>query len=466
VTATIDLVRPRILSAPPAVSSSGDEISDFAARFGLVLVPWQRLALRTAMAERADGRWAAGRVAIIVPRQNGKGTIIEARELGGLFLLGEKIITHTAHEFKTAQDAFRRIRTIIDGSDELSRRVKSIIKVPNPTIELMNGNRLTFVARSGGSGRGFAGDVVILDEAYDLTTDQMDALLPTLTTAQYLQVWYTSSAGKAHSEVLAKVRQQGLEGSPTLAYMEWSVEEPGPDDPPLDLEDRALLARANPGYPDLVTEEYLAVEAEGLTEAGRLRERFGIWDAALGQGLFDMDLWSGALLDVDSAAPGRVAWAVEVSQDHTWACIAAAGRRPDGAMHVQVLENHRGTAWIAGKVAELTREVWLSPNSPAGSLITPLKAAQVQVREVGTADYAKACGAFFDLYRERGLRHLGQPELTAAVSGARKRVSGDSWVFDRRLPDTDISPLTAATLAAWGIANMPTPGRGRVIALD
>jgi phage terminase large subunit-like protein len=118
VTATIDLVRPRILSAPPAVSSSGDEISDFAARFGLVLVPWQRLALRTAMAERADGRWAAGRVAIIVPRQNGKGTIIEARELGGLFLLGEKMITHTAHEFKTAQDAFRRIRTIIDGSDE------------------------------------------------------------------------------------------------------------------------------------------------------------------------------------------------------------------------------------------------------------------------------------------------------------------------------------------------------------
>jgi hypothetical protein len=205
--------QPRIWSFPPAVSSAGDEVSEFVAQFGLDLFPWQRLVLRTALGERADGRWAASEVGLTVPRQNGKGSVIEARELGGLFLLGERTITHTAHEFKTAVEAFRRIRTIIDGSDELTRRVKTIIKMPNPTIELTSGARLMFVARSGGSGRGFSGDVVILDEAYDLTQDQMDALVPTLTTAENPQIWYTSSAGKSHSEVLAKVRRRGVEGS-------------------------------------------------------------------------------------------------------------------------------------------------------------------------------------------------------------------------------------------------------------
>ena len=40
------------------------------------------------MRERADGNWSAFEVGVNVPRQNGKGGIIEARELAGLFLLG------------------------------------------------------------------------------------------------------------------------------------------------------------------------------------------------------------------------------------------------------------------------------------------------------------------------------------------------------------------------------------------
>ena len=59
--------------------------------------------------ERADGKWAAFETALIVPRQNGKGSILEARELAGLFLFGEQLILHSAHEFKTAQEAFRRV---------------------------------------------------------------------------------------------------------------------------------------------------------------------------------------------------------------------------------------------------------------------------------------------------------------------------------------------------------------------
>jgi hypothetical protein len=50
------------------------------------------------------------------PRQNGKGGIIEARELWGLFIGGEKLILHSAHEFKTAKEAMRRIEELLVSS--------------------------------------------------------------------------------------------------------------------------------------------------------------------------------------------------------------------------------------------------------------------------------------------------------------------------------------------------------------
>jgi hypothetical protein len=465
--------RPRVLTAPPSVSSAGDEISDYAERFGLDLFAWQRFVLRTAMGEREDGRWSAGAVGLVVPRQNGKGSVLEARELAGLFLLGETI-THTAHEFKTAMDAFRRLRSIIEASPELSRRV-SIIKAPNPTIEVkpeFGRGRLMFIARSGGSGRGFSGDLIILDEAYDLTQDEMDALLPTLTTSPNMQIWYTSSAGKAHSEVLARLRQRGMAGGSRLAYMEWSVAEPGPDDPPLDPDDRKLIAQANPSYPLFPDDDYLEVEAGELSLQGRLRERLGIFDPVLGVGMFDMDVWNGPkCLDKTSRIAGRVSLAVEVAQDQSWACIAAAGPREDGRIHVQVAEYRPGTDWIAEKVRELSpdgrRSVTLSPNTPAGGLIETLRKAGIKVNETAASDYPKACASFFTRYRENGLRHLGQPELDTSVRGAARRQSGDAWVFDRRSPDLDISPLAACALALHeAVAGPPkNAGKGRAIAL-
>src|SRR5690606_42159086 len=65
---------------------------------------WQRYVLEHSLGEREDGRWCAFEVAVVVPRQNGKNVIIEARELAGLFLWGEKVIIHSAHQVKTARD--------------------------------------------------------------------------------------------------------------------------------------------------------------------------------------------------------------------------------------------------------------------------------------------------------------------------------------------------------------------------
>ena len=92
--------RPRIGTWPKARSSAGTEAVELAASAGLILDDWQRFALECALGEDRDGRWAAFEVGLVVPRQNGKGSILEARELAGLFLFGEQLILHSAHEFK------------------------------------------------------------------------------------------------------------------------------------------------------------------------------------------------------------------------------------------------------------------------------------------------------------------------------------------------------------------------------
>ncbi|MFD4858941.1 hypothetical protein [Streptomyces atratus] len=164
---------PRILTVPKScLSSSGQEAVELAALAGLKLDPWQQFVLDKGLGERPDGQWSAFEVAVNVPRQNGKGGVIEARELAGLFLLGEKLILHSAHEFKTSIVAFRRIEQLIMGCPDLRKRVLRVRKTTGEeAIELVTGQVLRFLARSGGSGRGFTGDCNVLDEAVILGDD-------------------------------------------------------------------------------------------------------------------------------------------------------------------------------------------------------------------------------------------------------------------------------------------------------
>ena len=243
--------RPRLFSAPPSPLSEGVRVRRLAASAGLVLDDWQEYVLDQGLGRRDDGMWAAFEVALIVSRQNGKGSILEALELAALFLddFGARLILHSAHEFKTAAEAFLRIRALVSDNPVFERRVERIrTGAGSEAIELKNGKRLRFIARSKGSGRGFTADLVILDEAYNLGSDEMAALLPTLSTRPNPQVWYTSTAGMETSTQLARVRERGLTGvDPSLAFFEWSAVE-DPDRPGLALrqEDLETAAGANP----------------------------------------------------------------------------------------------------------------------------------------------------------------------------------------------------------------------------
>lgn len=465
--------RPRAASFPAEADwSAGDEAVELAASAGLFLDPWQQWSLRAGLGARPDGRWASFEVGLEVPRQDGKGAILEARELAGLFLFGEMLGVHTAHEFKTCQEAFVRLKTLIESSADLSSKVAQITTGNgDEAIKLKSGARLRFLARSGGSGRGFSGDLVVLDEAYKLPPTAMGALLPTMAARHSVtvggpQVWYASSGGQEDSEVLAGVRDRGLTGGESLTWIEYSAG--APDDHEgrnVDLDDRDEWLRANPamhGPHPRIPLEFVEREREVLTDDEFARERLCLWSTGSRISVIDADLWASLAVEGSKmSAPG--AFAVDIPPERRSATICVAGPSADGLMQVEVVDQKPGTSWAVQRLVDLVERwkvaVVLDPASPAGSLIPDLVRAKVEPQMVTGRAMAQACGAFYDLTQAKELIHLGDPRLATAVDAGRKRHVGDAWAWHRRDTSADISPLVAATLAVYGAANPPEPKR-------
>lgn len=485
-TSSLSVVRkgsqlPRIESYPLFHSSAADDAIDIAAVAGLKLDPWQEHVLRGALGERRDGRWSAFRTCLVVPRQNGKNAILEARELAGLLLFGEKVIVHTAHEFKTANNSMialmNRIKScelieyVRGGSGVASstdiRDIDGFKTGNQPSITMQNGHILQFAARSSGSGRGFTGDLVVLDEAYALKASEMAALLPTMSAKSISgnpQVWFTSSAGMPESDLLAGLREQGIEKSADrLAYFEWSTDE---DSEPLDKDS---WYESNPALGYRISEEYIQDEYDTFMSANAeeefKRERLGIWAKLGTESVFASGVWDG-LADEDSKPGERLVFGVEIAGNRESASIALLSFRGDDLVHAEITDSEVGTSWIGHRLKELQSR-W----SPAAivaiagghvdSMLPEWKRDGVKVRLIRFPDYVKACGLVFDKVTQGKLRHLGDPILSDAVEGVVQTFTRDnaSWYWSRKGSDVDITPLVALTVGVAGLEDKKVRGR-------
>lgn len=436
--------RPRVLSLPPGadrLSTAGDDAVDLAQMAGLSLYPWQQLVLRESLRELPGGRWAAFEVGLVVPRQNGKGSVLEALELSALFLSDPNgpppLILHSAHEFKTSAEHFRRVRDLVEGSDTLRKQVRKVFTASGAeSIELQSGARLRFVTRTGGSGRGFSADLVVIDEAYNLTAEQMAAVLPTLSARPNPQVWYTSSAGMVTSDQLAHLRRRGIEGGdPSLVYLEWSAADGA------DLDDHAAWAEANPSLGYRIPESFVVAERAALPDEQFGRERLGLWAGAdPGTGL-DISRWK-TLADDTAERGGSQVFGLSTAPDRSWAAISVAWRRPDGDVQVMLADYRETTAWVKPRLEELGAR-W------GGRVLTDPESRDL-FEDAETVPLARAEATLDDEITAGTVHHGNETALNVAVKGARWRKSGDSRVLDRK-GSLEISPVVAASLAVHGV---------------
>jgi len=466
--------RPRVSHVPAFSESSGDEAIALAARAGLILDEWQQFVLRQALGERADGRWAASTVGLVVGRQNGKGSVLEALELAALFLFGADLVVHTAHRQKIATNHFRRLRKLIKAVPEFNKRVAKVLQGKGcEAIELHDGRRIEFATRQSGNARGLSADLVVFDEAMYLSDDDLSSIIPTMA-AEWMagnpQVWYVGSAvdqmdATQDGVPFARVREAALAGAAGTAYFEWSA--PG-DDPERVSADVLLSPEArglaNPGLGIRISWEWTEHERTvDMSARGFAVERLSIgdWPDTSGEAsrVISREQWANAADDERINIASGLTFAIDANPDRTWAAIAVAGQRADERWKFAVVEHRRGMEWVVGLAAELQREHEASfvvdTRGPAGSLIPELEDAGVRVIKANTEDYGNACGQFFDAVVNGDARYPDpQPELEDALAGARAAPLGDRWKWARRSPTAaDISPLVAVTLALWGARN-------------
>lgn len=439
----------------------GQEFIDLAESVGLLLDDWQQYHVRVATAIRDDGWWAASEYADVDPRQNGKGGVIEALELGFLYLLKTPLVLYSAHYFPTSLESFRRMRRIIDGSDDLRRKtMKPQVSNGKEGFELTpsaGGSRLRYLARSKNAGRGFSAPVVFFDEAFSLDAEAMAALIPTMSAQVNPWAGYFSSAAKSNSAQLHALRRRAMSGDGgRLAYVEHSADpdEFGGRDSKGWAEarrDPKVWAVANPALGIRISLEAVETELRTMPVDEFDRERLGVPDPEPDPPLFPLVEWN-RLADPSSDFGGRVAFAVDVAPGAAWASIAMVGMRPDGLPHVELVERREGVDWVAARRRALDErwrpKFWVrDPSGPAVELAGKFR--ELKGREATEASVrlvtAVADGKFRWLCDEGLL-----PGLVSAVVGARRRDMGDGvWKWSRVGSDVDISPLVAMTWALW-----------------
>jgi hypothetical protein len=468
-------VAPRIHSIRGYSSTLGDEAIELAEHAGLVLDEWQREALRDLLALDKRGRWAHFEFGLNVPRQNGKGAVLEARELAALFLTGERLAVHSAHEFATSSEHFRRVESLIRETSDLDRQVKRNASGRTvgyrhshgeESIELQNGNRLMFKTRTKSGLRGYAGvDFLALDEAMILNLWSHGAMMPTLRASSAPrgpQLSYTGSAVDQeiheHGIVWTRIRERGLAGDDdSLGYIEFSIEGEHPDDISDEMSaDEDLWLQANPGLGIRISVEHMQRERRSMDPRTFAVELLGVGDYPATDGsadsLISAEQWND-IRDELTVLVDPVCIAYDVSPERH-SSIVAAGRNEQGHFAVEVISARAGTGWLVERLVDLYRahevaEVVVDGFGPAAAIANRVDEAGITVRRLDSGDYGKACGFFVDAVGERSLRHLGQPDLDAAIRGARARPLVDRWAWSRTKSTINISPLVAATLALW-----------------
>ena len=504
-TMSLASARPRLEHVPEGVVGTyGPRVFDFVGELGVNLDDWQAYCIDALFAVREDKTgahiWAGTEAGLLVSRQNGKGEILVAYDLAHLFLFPRldgrrKTLLHSAHEFKTAIDGFQRLQGVIEANDTLMERVApNGIRVGNdqPGITLAKrkingkmqqlGDRARFIARSRNSGRGFAADVLVSDEAQEYSFQARNALTYTQSTVPNRQELLTGTAPTElnNAEVFEGVRDRGRSRSgPRTVWLEYSPE--GSENPKafikhprvsaqpkkgqvvIDLGDRAVWQQAIPSLGIRIQEEVVEEQVERATDILSLAiERFSVWpDPAPEEETIyndiNLDTWGRhaterARITDEEAEVITVA----LGRGGGYATISYARRFDDDQIAVQHKITGPQTIWVAAELARIKElnpgaTIILDPKN-AGPIITHIQTAGLAFLGMNLSEIAAAHGYFIEAVNAGGVIHPNQPEVTESIKFAMPRAIGmTGYTWEPSDPMKPISHAQTVTWAVWGV---------------
>lgn len=455
---------PRIKVEPHRVATNGDDAAILMQTYGCTLDDWQADVLDCWLGMDESGVYNVTSAGLTLPRQNGKNVCLEAREFYGLVVDGERIL-HTAHQVRTAKKSFRRLAAMF--TDKRHPEVTDIVKQIRYTngeesIELVNGGVIEFSARSRQAARGFDGiSLVVYDEAQELTDDQVEAIMATLSASSTgtRQIIYTGTPPYpgCPGEVFRRRRTVCLtDPGKHDAWHEWSVAAESVQE--INAEDRSLWYNTNPALGIRLSEDFTEEEFRSMSADGFARERLGWWSPLLEHKedyAIDQRVWDACASD-EEKPDGKTAYGVKFTPDGASVCLCGAVIPKIGKARISVIEQRptgQGTQWLADWLNERyttascvvidgrngvdvlidkISDVW----KMRGSVIRPT--ARDVVASVSTLTNA--------LGEESVTWYSKQDILRESAITSVKRPIGGGWGFGGDFS----SPIEACALALWG----------------
>ncbi len=482
-----DLILPRVATYPKYLTSAGSEVIDLMSDLGRPLDPWQAWIIERGLGQAKDEEtgelmMAADTCGCWVPRQNGKGDIIMALEIGWLFLFGVGLIGHSAHLYSTAAEGFVRIKTLIEENDSiLGSAVKRIWSGNGKQgIELTpkyNRARLLFAAREGGQGLGFSYPKLIMDEAQGLNADLMQTLVPTQSAMWDPQVWFFGTPPRNDKAWIYTIKAMGEGAAPNICWFDYGIDYIDP----MSAEFHQVVGsdetnrRTNPSMgvrrPNRTGIRQKTIDTEktklGMTVAFAM-ERNGMWlprARQAGDNAIDPAVWSS--LAAVPAVPGDITVAFHINARRTHGTIMWAGRI-DGKWRIGIADHKPGVDWMFGRLAEMKTKynpIAFAVDARGESQLEELKKIGIRLPEKddkgkerpkrgdliipGIDGMAQAFGLLVDAATAQvpQIYHHNEPPLNSAVSVPPRPLGGGS-TFDHKA-GVEVGPSCAGGLAIW-----------------
>lgn len=455
---------PRIKIEPQRVSTDGKDAALLMSEYGYKLDKWQQLVMDCWLGKDANGKYNVTSAGLSLPRQNGKNVCLEAREFFGLVINGERIL-HTAHQVRTSKKSFRRIASMF--TDKRHPEITDLVKQIRYTngeecIELDNGGSIEFSARSRQAARGFDGiSLVVYDEAQEVTDDQVDAIMATLSASATgtRQIIYTGTPPYpgCPGDVFRRRREVSISNPGKHdAWHEWSVQADTIVD--INASDKSLWYMCNPALGIRLEEEFTDEEMRTLSPDGFARERLGWWAPELEHKLdyaIPMDIWDACGSD-ELKPEGKTAYGVRFSWDGAEVCLCGAVVTAEGQARISMIERRptgMGTQWLAD---------WLNQRASIGCcvVIDGRNGVDVLIDKIaGTwrgkgaivkpsyKDVIAAASIMIEMLNGKEVTWYRQQTALrdSAVTAVKKPLAG-GWIFG----GDDSTPISAAALALWG----------------